>query len=79
MPKVEDPDFRERAQQRLKDNSEYQKRSTMTREDRARDAKDRLTKNLTEFYKRQNSKNPSYEAERKAEEINRRYTREVEK
>jgi len=70
----------ERRREELHSNAEYQRRSSMTSEERARDAKERITKNIFEHMKQQQGEGKaSYaEAERKAEEINRRYVREVE-
>lgn len=72
---------RERREAKLKAHPDFQRRSyQMTREERARDAKDRLTKNIYEQQQRTGETQKSYaDAERHAEQIVQRYVREVEK
>lgn len=79
-------EFRERAEAghekqraRLEENAEYQRRAfQMTKEEKARDAKERLLKNVYEHQKQMG--NDSYaDAERRVERLVGRYVREIEK
>lgn len=66
---------------RLESNADYQhRRFQMTREERARDAKDRLTKNVHEHMQQQTGGKSTYsDAERKVEALTRRFVNECEK
>lgn len=68
-----------RQRERLESNAEFQRRSAMTKEERARFAKERLIGALREHAARQGQDDSAAKAERKAEEIVGRFVREVEK
>lgn len=65
--------FQERLKDKLEGNAEYQRRKQMTTEEKAREAKDRSLKAAVEHEKRMGNPNPYPAAERKVEDIVRRY------
>ena len=79
LPKEITEAFQEKNQKRLESNAEYQRRKGMTREAKARDAKERVTRNIYTQMQRDGSNGSYSDAERQAEKIVGRYIREVEK
>lgn len=72
--------IRAKRDEKLKSNAEYQRRNQMTKEERARDAKDRMTKNIHEHLQQQTGGRSSYaDAERKVDQVVDRFVKEIEK
>ncbi len=69
----------EKRQKELESNADYQRRKGMTREEKAREAKDRMTQNVLEHRRRTGQSDDSRSVERDVERITSRYVNEVEK
>lgn len=65
--------FQERLREKLESNAEYQRRTQMTSEEKAREAKDKSLKHAVEHERRMGNSNPYPAAEKRVEDIVRRY------